>query len=66
MNIPINSGTPTEEGAYLFRGHWTQNIDLIQVKMIKSQLGDYLGVSTYRGRNVKALQGKFSEKLSFV
>ena len=56
---------PTEEGYYLFRGGFSKDYDLIHVVMIKSQLGDYLGVANYRGRNVKAVIGFFSDKLEF-
>lgn len=68
MNVKLYPNRiPTEEGYYLFQGAYSSVCDLLHVVEFKSAYGGtYLGVAGYRGRNVEALKGSFSEKLKFI
>ena len=71
MNIVCDQPTPTEEGKYIWIPELTKEAEMITVIYIPPHarygmgFDGYYGVREFRGRNVAALRGRFSRKLSF-
>jgi hypothetical protein len=70
MKIKLFQGKfPKEPGYYLFRGGFSNEIDLIRVvKYPKTfefgiEWDEYLGIANWRGKKVQNLIGFFSDKL---
>lgn len=70
MKILIQSETPTQEGRYLFRGRFTDHVDLVTVRKIAydfngNPITPYLAVMEWGKRSAENALGKWSEKLEF-
>jgi hypothetical protein len=79
MNIEINKSYPTEEGDYFYFNEVTGNVNLLQVvdhkplqyasdkerKKYNPNDRNYFAVPSLGYRNVKGLQGTWSDKLIY-